>query len=420
MFFPHSVIEQLTDEQVKTWNRHYAPSGAHERDRRFEDGIWRRTQDKANAEQSGWSQDSQGRRRIVHYRNQYDLDYTFPVPRLVLANLYLYHSVLAPAAEIDAYLTRVDAWLGEGRWKQKDDGTWCKGDLRVTITPYDEHPQDERADRDTPAGFRSVDICYITDEFEVPRTVRQLPWNVLAGGMRIKEQRGEPTIAEDLAELVDHMPFMVELGCGSSIEAGVPPLHFLHEVYRVTSRKDNTLTQSHQFTLRPGDDTLIEEMLTGPTAKAGQLTAMFKAAFEAEPTRAHQVLKELHDAGHLVGPVIQHNFDLLAARGGLEECFVRRYDQKIPPVPFDERAKAILVIGLHADRRAVQARARALGMKVFFVDPEGLMESGEFKPYPIEGAREGDVIVRAGAIEALTHLKVLIDDRDRQPVALTS
>ncbi|MFB7234887.1 hypothetical protein ACFCXK_08920 [Streptomyces sp. NPDC056269] len=417
MFFPHPVIEQLDNSQVRTWERHFAGT-AHERPRAIEEGIWRRTQEPANAEQSGWSEDEHGRRRIVHYRYRYHLDYTFPVPRLVLADLYLYHSVLAPAAEIEAYLTQVDAWLGQGRWRKKDDGTWAKGDLRVTITEYDEHPQDERADRDTPAGFRSVDLCFITDEFEVPRTVRQLPWNVLAGGMRVKEQRGEPEIADDLSGLLDHMPFMVEIGCGSSIEAGVPPLHFLHEVYRVTERKDNTLTQSHRFTMRPQDDTLVEEMLTSPQAKAEQLTAMFRMAFEAEPTDAHHILKELADAGHLVGPVIQHNFDLLAARAGLPECFVRRYDQKIPPVPFDPQAKAICVIGLHADRRAVQARARERGMKVFFVDPEGLMENGEWRSYPIEGAREGDVVVRAGAIEALTRLRTLIEDRAREEAAV--
>ncbi|MFD7975283.1 hypothetical protein [Streptomyces sp. NPDC059071] len=412
MFFPHPVIEQLDNAQVEAWNTHFAGT-AHERPRAIEEGIWRRTQEPANAEQSGWTEDASGRRRVVHYRYRYDLDYTYPVPRLVLADLYLYHSVLAPAAEIEAYLTRIGSWLGQGRW-EKEDGVWAKGDLRVTITEYDQHPQDKRAGRDTPEGFRSVDVAFLSDEFDVPRTVRQLPWNVLAGGMRVKEQRGEPTIAEDLSELLDYMPFMVEIGCGSSIEAGVPPLHFLHEVYRVTERKDNTLTQSHRFTMRPEDDTLIEEMLTDPTAKAEQLTAMFKMAFEAQPTEAHHILKELRDAGHMVGPVVQHNFDLLAARAGLPECFVRRYDQKIPPIPFDERAKALFVIGCHADRRAVQARARALGMKVFFLDPEGLMENGEWKSYPVEGAREGDVVVHAGAIEGLTRLKELIAARDLQ------
>lgn len=138
---------------------------------------------------------------------------------------------------------------------------------------------------------------------------------------------------------------------------------------------------------------------------------MFAACFVAEPTPAHRALKALHDAGHLVGPVITHNFDTLSARAGLPEVFVRRYDQKIPPVPLLEEAKALLVIGLHADRRAVQARARAKGMRIVFVDPEGLMEDGEFKEYPVEGAREGDIVVRAAAIPALTRLCELLGVR---------
>ncbi|QDY79889.1 hypothetical protein [Streptomyces qinzhouensis] len=418
MFLPHPVIEQLDEVQVAAWEQHFAGM-THERPRATEEGIWRRTQEAANAGQSGWNEGENGRRRIVHYRYRYDLDYTFPVPRLVLADLYLYHSVLAPDDEIEAYRGQIDAWLEQGRWRMKTGGTWAKGDLRAGIAEYGEHPQDERAGRDTPAGFRSVDIVIVSDEFEVPRTVRQLPWNVLAGGMRVKEQRGTPSVAENLSGLLEYLPFMVEIGCGSSIEAGVPPLHFLHEVYRVTERRDNAPTRSHRFTMRPGDDTLVEEMLTDPAAKADQLMAMFKAAFEARPTSAHRILKELHGTGRLVGPVIQHNFDLLAARAGLPECFVRRYDQKIPPVPFHPEAKALLVVGLHADRRAVQARARARGLKVFFVDPEGLVEDGVFREYPIEGAREGDVVVRTGAIEALTRLKELLHEHDRSAAALT-
>jgi hypothetical protein len=63
----------------------------------------------------------------------------------------------------------------------------------------------------------------------------------------------------------------------------------------------------------------------------------------------------------MVGPVITHSFDVLSARAGLPEVFVRRYDQKIPPVPLLDEARSLLVIGLHADSRAVQARARAKG-----------------------------------------------------------
>jgi hypothetical protein len=403
MFLPHPVIEQLDDAQVAVWERHFAGAG-HERPRAIEEGIWRRTQDPANAVQSGWSEDEQGRRRVVHYRYRYDLDYTFPVPRLVLAELYLYTSVLAPRAEIEAYRDDVRSWLSEGNWRQVDDTLWAKGDLRVTVTPYDTHPQDERASRATPPGFSSLDVVFVSEDFAVTRTVRQMPWNVLAGGIRIKDERGNPAYADDLRGLAQYLPFQVEIGCGTSIDAGVPPLHFLHRVYRVTERTDDIMKQTHPFVLSPQKDTLVKEMLLDATAKAEELVEMFRASFLAEPTAAHHALKALHDAGHFVGPVLQHNFDLLAARAGLEECFVRRYDQKIPPVPFHPKAKALLVVGLHADRRSVEKRARARGMKVFYVDPEGLVEFGTHMPYPLEGPQDGDVVVKGEAIPALLAL----------------
>ncbi|MFJ3907431.1 hypothetical protein [Streptomyces vinaceus] len=406
MFLPYPVIEQLSPVQVEDWEQHFAGSH-HERPRSIEEGIWRRTQDPANREQSGWSEDADGRRRIVHYRYQYGLDYTFPVPRLVLSDLYLYCSITAPEAEIEDYSKDIEGWLAQGRWRQKSDG-WHRGDLRFAVSRHDEHPQDERADRVTPPGFRTLDVTFTSDGYEVSRTVRNLPWDVLAGGIRVKDQRGEPTIAEDLSGLLDYLPFQVEIGCGTSIEAGIPPLHFLHEVYRVTARRDNALTQSHAFTMSPAADTLVQEMLVDPKTKAPELVKMFSACFIADPTDAHHALKALHDSGHMVGPVITHNFDLLPARVGLDEVFVRRYDQKIPPVPLYDEAKALLVVGLHADRRSVQERARAKGMKVFYVDPEGLMENGTFKEYPIEGAQTGDVIVRQSATDALGRLCELL------------
>lgn len=403
MFLPYPVIEQLNEDQEAAWYKHFAGTG-HERPRAIEEGIWRRTQDPANAVQSGWAEGEDGRRRIVHYRYRYDIDYTFPVPRLVLADLYLYTSVLAPKAEIEKYSHDVRVWLAEGGWRQTDIDVWSRGDLCVTVTPHDIHPQDERASRFTPDGFCSLDVVFLSEDFQVTRTVRQMPWNVLAGGIRIKDKRGNPTYASDLSELKKYLPFQVELGCGTSIEAGVQPLHFLHQVYRVTQRTDNVLKETHPFILSPQQDTLVKEMLLDATAKAEELVEMFRISFLAQPTAAHHALKALHDTGHMVGPVIQHNFDLLAARAGLPECFVRRYDQKIPPVPLLPEAKALLVVGLHADRRSVEKRARERGMKVFFVDPEGLEEFGTHMPYPLEGPQDVDVVVQAAATPTLVEL----------------
>ncbi|MFD6327718.1 hypothetical protein ACFWOL_34005 [Streptomyces sp. NPDC058442] len=121
-------------------------------------------------------------------------------------------------------------------------------------------------------------------------------------------------------------------------------------------------------------------MLTDTVRKVDDMTSMFRSLVLAEPTSAHRALKALHDAGHMTGPVATHNFDRLFAKAGLEEAFMRRYDQRTPHMPFPDEAKALLVIGLHADRRAVQARARKLGLKVFHLDTEGASRTGFTSP----------------------------------------
>ncbi|SCF98656.1 hypothetical protein GA0115258_122513, partial [Streptomyces sp. LamerLS-31b] len=62
-----------------------------------------------------------------------------------------------------------------------------------------------------------------------------------------------------------------------------------------------------------------------------------------------------------------------------------------------------------ADRRTVQARARERGLPIFYLDTEGVTENGVHKPYLIEGAREGDVVVRSHAIPALLRLAELLN-----------
>lgn len=401
MLLPYPVLEHLSPSQVDRWNTFFA--GEHDRPRYIEEGIWRRTQEPQNAGQSGWTGEDDQRRRVVHYRYRYSLDYTHPTPRLVLEDFYLFHSMTAPAQELAPHADMVADGLAKN-WDSVGRNEWRRGDLRAHVEHHAVHPQDIRARRRLPDTYRSVDICFTSEGLDLPRAVRNLPWDVLAGGMRVKEQRGTPEYVSDLSMLLDYLPFQVEVGCGTSIEAGIPPLHRLHEVYRVTNREDNALGQDYQFTLSQGADPLVAEMLYKPEAKFPDFTEMFAACFTAEPTEAHYALKAMHDAGHMVGPVITNNFDTLSARAGLEECFVRRYDQKIPPVPILPEAKALLVVGNHADRRAVQLRAREAGKRIFFVDPEGLMERNEWVDYPVEGAREGDILCRSEAIPALTDL----------------
>ncbi|MEV7161803.1 hypothetical protein AB0N79_14170 [Streptomyces microflavus] len=409
MDIPYIVIDQLDPDQQQVWHTYF---GDADRPRYIEEGIWRRTQERATADQSAWSGVGDARRRIIHYRYRYGLVPTTAAPAIGLTDLYLYHSASAPAREIAAHHDALLASLVGGGWTQAPGGfLWTRRDLKCRITKYETHPQDIAAGRGGPGGYRSLDTQITSVGYTPPPSVRQLPWDVLSTGFRSKDRPGTPTRIPDLSVLADLRPFQVEIGCGTSVEAGIPPLHRLHEIYRVTDRHGHE-PREHRFTLSPTADTLLHEVLTEPEEKTAEFVEMFRACFLAEPTPAMWALKALKDAGHLVGPIITNNFDVLAARAGLDECFMRRYDQAVPDVEWVDGAKALLVVGLHADRRKVQARARERGMRVVYLDPEGFWHDGQFMPYPLEGPQDGDLVCRAAAAEALPALVNLLE---RQP-----
>ncbi|MFC5661445.1 hypothetical protein ACFP3U_00460 [Kitasatospora misakiensis] len=85
--------------------------------------------------------------------------------------------------------------------------------------------------------------------------------------------------------------------------------------------------------MAPGQDILVQEMLTETERKIDDMVAMFRALFQAEPTDAHRVLKALYDAGHAVGPLATHNFDRLFARTGIPEAFMRHRALRSDPRP---------------------------------------------------------------------------------------
>jgi hypothetical protein len=238
---------------------------------------------------------------------------------------------------------------------------------------------------------------------------------VLASGLRIPARRGDPVITPTLAPLARYLPLQVELGCGPSTEAGIPPLHRLHEIYGV--RPGGRPGSGERFVLSPADDPLVREILIATEGKFAELTEIYRAAFTAGTTPALRALRWMAAEGQLVGPVITNNFDALAARAGLTEYCVRRYDEIIPDVPLVPEARSLLVIGSHADRRAVQARARVAGKKVFYLDPEGFHLNGTFMPYPLEGPQTGDWVCRRTAAEGLPALAQMLRRTEVTPSA---
>ncbi|GGS38139.1 hypothetical protein Snoj_27950 [Streptomyces nojiriensis] len=408
MQFPLTVIDQLDEEQLQKWHDFYGLTA--DRPRYQEEGIWRRTQQEETADNSGWTGSGDARRRIIHYRHQFGLVDTTGAPALAMTELYVYHSVAAPHDEIHEAWEQNHLMLAEGGWKETGPGRWELGDLRLHTSRIEEHPEDVRAGRKLPAGYQVIDTTFTSVNCFLPKAIRRRPWEVLTHGVRVKDTPGKPIYADNLAQLTDFLPFQVEVGCGVSYEAGIPPLHRLHEIYRVNEIEDIELGKGTTFILAPGRDPFLQELLLNTEDKVLELSEMYQSCFNAEVTPALHALKRLETAGHMVGPFITNNFDALGARAGFREEFMRRYDQRIPPVTLHPEAKALVVIGLHADRRQVARRAREAGLKVFIVDPEGFPRpDGTWFDYPLEGPQDGDVVVRQTAATAIGELERLLE-----------
>lgn len=347
---------------------------------------------------------SDQRRRIVHYVHDFATATDSGRCNLVMHASYIYYSLSLPKREIYRQKDRIlDAFSG-GDWRLQrnvnGERAWSLDGLRVSFQEFSSHPEDARANRILPAHYSSIDVTIRTNQ--QPDVDIRLPWDVLSKGMRIPDRGERPREVPDLSLLSKLHPFHIEIGCGLSVEAGIPALHHLHELYRVTD------LDSGRFIFGDDSDDLIPRLAERPLVELPRLGSLFQSAFESEPTRAHRALHALQKAGYLLTPVFTNNFDGLTHRVGLTERFLRRYDETVPHVDFSPAAKALLVVGSHADRRRVQARARQRGLQVVFLDTEGYTVGSRFIAYPLEGPRSADILCRKSATEGLTELCAML------------
>ena len=398
MKFPFVVQANLTDRQLDRYHRHIDSdeSGWH---RRFTESIWRRHQHPSNTQLSGWRSDDDRKKRLLHFYDEYGVEGR----DFVLRATYLHLVLGLPAEHIEEYHRAITAGLLEGGWRREagagSSGSerWRRGDLTATLRRERTHPEDlaRAPERIPPAGYESLDVVLRSDGFALPADWERRPWDVFYRvGLRKKLVREEPR-AVDADALAAHLPAQVELGCGPSIEAGIPHLSTLHRIYGV-SRAD------YSFIFRAADDGLLT-LFRDPEAKLREMTEIYRACLVATPTPFYRQLLDLWRRGFLVGPVITNNFDCQCADLGLPEISLRRYDwgPYYPRIEHDPRARSLLVIGVHADRRLVQMRARERGLRVLFIDPEAYVgPGGAAIAYPVEAPQRDDLFVRATAHDA--------------------
>lgn len=396
---------------VDEWAEHFVPAKYADWDPRHHEGLWRRTQDPCNAGSSGWRGSHDARRRMVHF------DYTFDLMRLglrdelVLKSCYVWVTVALPALEVAAYeATLRDGVARHGGWRQNAQG--IEGTLSYTLDNglslvwrrFQDQPADASAGREFPEGYEHLEVMLHSSgrSAEELRELRGKPWYVLASGFRKIPVAHTPVIDDDLAQLKHHLPMHVELGCGPSIEAGIPPLHDLHRIYAVSNAH-------RRFVFTAEEDELVQRLAGEPMAFLREASNSWLRCVHASPTPFYHVLRKLRDAGLIIGPIFTNNFDRLCNRVGLQEQYIRRFDEIVPPVDFHPEARSLLVVGSHADRRQIQRRAREAGLKVFFVDPECFVDNaGNRIRYSLEAPQEGDYHCRRAAGDALGALESVL------------
>jgi hypothetical protein len=402
MKFPYKVKEKLSAEEMDVWKNVYCDSFS-DWDRKSEESIWRRTQstsknDLLNKDFLG------GRKRMVHYNYKYDL-FCDAVPgeySIYLKDFYLWIYYTLPLEEdlfkmID-FVKKVDSAGWKLINKNNNNRIYTKENLFL-------HAEKSPADAD---GYFNYEVYLSSPDFNRNREIKEKPWNILKTGVRECGKRSDNFIAYSGELLRDLLPAQVELGCGPSTESGIPPLHFLHDVYSVT--KD---FKTKKFILNPSDDVLLGKVLFNTEEYFPVLTKMFRTAFEKRPGIFYQTLKKMYDKGYFVGEVINNNFDLMPSKVGLKEKFIRRFEEThiAPKFTFHPQAKSLFVFGLHADRRKTQEAARKRGLKIVYIDTEGFTVDGTFYPYPLENLCAEDYLYKEEAGIAICNMYNLLNNK---------
>lgn len=376
MKFPYNVCH-LTNEEKDVFNKYFQDEGKYV----FE-GIWYRSQDSLNKNVSGYIDESTKRRRMVHYRHTFrEVNNS-----LVMVSSYLYLSVRLPMDEYENYLKKIKEALNDKEYVLNDN-YYQKDNLIVEIKEWENHPKDEKVN-----NYKTMDIIIKSDNLDNTEEYFKQVWDLHEKGIRKKEGRENPTYVKSLKEIEEFLPAQVELGCGPSIEAGIEPLYSLHEIYKVQNH------DTGKFYFADADDLVLQVILKEEN-KYQEFARIIVECLKAKPTKFHEVLKKMYDKGLLVGTLFNNNFDHLVSRMGIDEQLLRVYqmDQYFPKVNFDKRAKSIISIGSHADRRKILKQARENNLKVIFVDPEGFYNDNSFSEYLIDGVKTEDFVLKIKA-----------------------
>lgn len=392
MKLPFVILNNVTKEQKNSWNKYF-----YKTKNNYLEALWRRNQRIENAKHSLWKNKNDVRRKLIYIKDIYKLRKVNANTQFVLDAPYLWVELLFPSNEIEIFTKQIIGGLKKGSWKQSSNNLWLRNNIRVSFKTYHENYNDKKAKRYIPSNYAYLGFeLYSTNtNLKLCRKGASQIWGILRHGIRKIQKSGKPKIINSLKKfnIIKYLPAQFELGSGPSLEAGIPPLHLLHKIYGLVDDK------TKKFILNPDKDDLFLRILRNPELFYSQSSLIFKNIVKAKPTNFHNVLKKLYDNKMLVGPIITNNFDSLPNKIGLKELCVRTYKESkiIPKIMFHSRAKSLIVVGAHADRRLIQKAARKHGLKILYIDPGGFLYKNKWQKYSLEAPRNNDLLVKTTA-----------------------
>jgi hypothetical protein len=393
MKFPYYVCP-VTKQQKQIFEDHFTQ----EDNRFYFEGIWFRNQRPENKEVSGYVDESTQKRRYVQFHDAYEIQEKDEQDYLAIKDTFVYVSNTYSKPEIEAYEKKVLLALNKAGFKVSKKNIFTKDNMQVELIKYDVHPKNNEGDITFPKDYMSLDVIIRTKNYDCQKENDRM-WTLSTKMFRLKDKRQEPTYINSIEEIEDYLPAQIEMGCGPSIEVGIPPLFEMHESYKVQNH------DTGKFYFAEEDD-LIVNIITNPEKMYERFSYVPKTILKSEPTKAYNTFAELYKKGVFTGTVLNNNFDRLVKRYNIDEKILRIYDKAtyLPQINFDKNAKSLICIGAHADRRQVQRQARKAGKKVIFIDPEGFYTKDGFEEYPIEGPQTSDFIYKTTFEKAMQEL----------------
>jgi hypothetical protein len=167
-----------------------------------------------------------------------------------------------------------------------------------------------------------------------------------------------PAALEDLAQL---LPADLYVGSGLSYEAGLPTLCEMHDAFCVDDPTGTHFAHGRE-------DRLPASLARAPLSTIAHFCQVHTGALTAEPTKAMQIIADLHAAG-LIGEVYTDNVDNLIAKTRIPFIRTRGSGVLNERCPVATPSPRLIVVGVAADRREVVAQARARRRQIVVVNP---------------------------------------------------